>query len=576
LSSWPGGADRDFPEVFFFIPRLINMANKLTTVHHETIDWVVSRDAEHTLGIRDRDVRAALDAIFLDFADAARTTVKKWMKSAPWTRRDLAQVIAPHLDGLPIEPLLAKFSDEWLQSHSFQLSAKERHILVEHALRHLVDSLASDFLGDALTASRVAQRSEDISTWCHLLGTQTCDLVCYASFLENAVPQMLFSVQGELVSPLSFVGEMAKRPHAIAGDVETALSMAALRLVRVCPPDPHTSWSWMFPTNQVAGGLAVVTEEPLRTALAEFVDSSVKPGNYSALMKAGLNPIKLHRKLNNKRLREGSLDTTYRLCHELTRCYKEDPAFDARPRLAIVNAIMEETHEAMLVPDHKAADFGPAQRVIGNWMGALGVPNTPEVHELLNMVPAMRQDLHLATVIALTSDNNKRTRRIEEKSRIIEDKLDRTTEELARAKQLAASRHTELSEQIRALTQQLQSGSGDARFRGGSPDSNENTLELGHEIAPEPAHSELAHPEIPYASDPSVLAAFEHVFVFGPKAGRLSSASIVQACASFGAENPGSRMGTLPKAQRGKILREFGSESCVVGTQRGWKNIGLR
>jgi hypothetical protein len=573
------------------------MARQLTAIEHETIDWVVSRDADHTLGIRARDVRAALDAIFADFADAARTTVKKWMKSAPWTRQDLARVIAPHLDGLPIEPLLAKFSNEWLQSHKFYLHDKERHILVEHALRHLVDSLASDFLSNALTASRVAQRSEDISTWCHLLGTQTCDLVCYASFLENAVPQMLFSVQGELVSPLSFVGDMAKRPHAIAGNVEAALSMADMRLVRVCPPDPHTSWSWMFPTNQVAGGLAVVAEEPLRTALLDFVNSSVKPGDYSALMKAGLNPIKLHRKLNNKRLREGSLDTTYRLCHELTRCYKEDPTFDERPQLAIVNAIMEETHEAMLVPDHRAADFGPAQRVIGNWMGALGVPNTPKVHELLNMVPAMRQDLHLATVIALTSDNNKRTRRIEEKLELMENNAAireknaaqlaaameknalalaqettyaredaaRAREEVVNAKRLAASRHKDLTEQIRALTRQLQRG----HSLGDAPPEDA----LSEDDAPSDGITE----DLTVEQDGQVLATFEGIFVFGPQAGRLSSAAIENACLAHVLQNPTSKIGGLNNKQRGRILRSFGCSSCKIGSKaiRGWRQIDL-
>jgi hypothetical protein len=529
---------------------------QLTPIDSQTIDWVVARDVDNVLGIRERDVRAALDAIFTDFSDAAQTTVKKWMKSTPWTRAGLTEVLAPRLDDLPVEALLAQFSDGWLQSHSFQLHARERDILVQHAMRHLLESLTSDFLGGVLTASRVAQRSEELSTWCHLLGTLTNDLVCYAAFLENSVPEMLFTVQGDQILPMALVGDMAKRSHAIAGSVEVALPIAARRLVRVSPPDPDSSWSWMFPTNQMADGLAVVADEPLRTALLDFVDSRVKPESYKTLMKSGSNPIKLHRRLHNKRLREGSLDTTYRLCHELIRCYKENPAFDARPRVAIVNAIMEETQDAMLVADHKAGDFRPAQRVIGNWMNALGVPNTKEVHELLAMVPAMRQDLHLATVVALTADSNKRARRIEEK-------LEAVARDAASAKQLAASRHNELTAQIHALTKQLQAA---------NPIANEDA----HEGTPgEDAPAEEA-PYIEPEHDPMVLRDFGGIFLFGPQAGRLSSVAIREACATFATANPTSRLRELNQKQRGKVLRQLGASSGMVGATRGWKQIGLQ
>jgi hypothetical protein len=520
---------------------------RLTSVDGGSIDWVVARDADNVLGIRSRDVRATLDAIFTDFSDAARTTVKKWMKTKPWTRAALAEAIQPRLDGLPVEGLLAQFSDGWLQSHSFQLNDKERRVLVDHALRHLLQCLTSDFLGGVLTASRVAQRSEELSTWCHLLGTLTSDLVCYAAFLENSVPEMLFSVQGDDVLPLSLVGDMAKRAHAVAGTVEAALPMAARCLVRVSPPDPDSSWSWMFPTNQVAGGLAVVAEEPLRTALMAFVDSSVKPESYRSLMKSGSNAIQLHRRLHNKRLREGSLDTTYRLCNELARCYKEDPAFDARPRLAIVNAIIEETHDAMLVPDHRAADFRPAQRVIGNWMNALGVPNTKEVHELLDMVPAMRQNLHLATVMALVSDNNKRQRRIEEKLEVMAQDAARAT--------------GKLTAQIQALTQQLQA-------------VNQITITPLENACLDDV--DTPEDESDPASDPAVLAAFQDIFVFGPDAGRLSSAVIRDACKTFVMENPMSRLNELNHIERGAVLRKLGAVDCKVRGARCWKPIGLR
>jgi hypothetical protein len=55
---------------------------------------------------------------------------------------------------------------------------------------------STNFLAGVLTAGRVARRSEELSAWCNLMGTLTTDLVCYASFLENSVPQMLFAVQG--------------------------------------------------------------------------------------------------------------------------------------------------------------------------------------------------------------------------------------------------------------------------------------------------------------------------------------------------------------------------------------------
>lgn len=501
---------------------------ELTPVKNEIVDWVVARDADNILGIRERDVRTAFDAIFADFGDAAQATVKKWMKSQPWTREGLTQVLESRLEtGLPVEAVLAELPDCWLLSRKFHLNDKERRVLVDHAMRHLRTSLANDFLEDALTAGRVAQRSEELSSWCNLMGTVTRDLVCYASFLENSVPETLFAVHGDTWSPLGFVGEMAKRPHAIAGSVETALSMAARRLVRVLPPDPLTSWSWLFPTNQVAGGgLAVVTEEPLRTALLHFVDSSVKPENYRALMKSSSNPIKLHRALNNKRLREGSLDTTYRLCQELTRCYDKDPAFDARVVVAIVNAIMEETHAAMLVPNAKAVDFEPAQRVIGNWMSALGIPNTQGVHRLLEMVPNLRQDLHLATVVAITGDSNKRVRQIQD--------------ELKRAEEVATRRHEEILSEVMKQNEELKallSCSG----------------------------SESSHA-------PSVKRVLQDIFEFGEHLGPTTVKEVDAALAVR--REP--EIARLTKYARADLLRSLGAEQ---GKHRGchcWKHMQLK
>jgi DNA-binding transcriptional MerR regulator len=513
-----------------------------TRVDDQTIDWEVHRGTA-VLGIRDREVRERVDAILSHFEEHLDDPVRRWMRGDDWDRENLEAVLRRKLDRLPVADVLAALPDKWIRRGRFLLGKRERGIVVAHMVDHLVRGLATDFVSGRLTDARVEEHSDDLMTWFRLM--EDSNTARFTQALARCVPRMLYSVEDGVATPLALVGQMAKRPHGLASTVEAAVDALAKGLVRVSPPDPHSSWSWMWRTGLVADGVAVMADEPFRHALSDFLGTNVKQGRYDALMSRNgerRNQVALHNLLAAKRRPPGCPDVTGRLSHQLADIYKANPTFDERPREAIVDAVLEETQGAMLVCDGLAHNYGDARLVVGSWMDALGVEITPALYALLDMIPTMRRDMHLATVVAMLEENTKRTRAIEQQNQEILEQNREIKEQLARAEARAEEHHEAVMEGQEAI------------------------------------HGAMTHAP-PAALSPlerQAIAALHQLFVLVPDE-KLSSAEISAHIASFNATHADSPLAFISEKLRARLLRTMTFEPDKKhGQKRGWKHIAIR
>jgi hypothetical protein len=511
-----------------------------TRVDDQTIDWEVHHGTA-VLGIRDREVRERVDAILSHFEEHLDDPVQRWMRGDDWDRENLEAVLRRKLDRLPVADVLAALPDKWIRRRRFVLGTRERRIVVAHMVDHLVRGLATDFVSGRLTDDRVEEHSDDLVAWFRLM--EDSNTARFTQALARCVPRMLYSVEGGVATPLALVGQMAKRPHGLASTVEAAVEALAKGLVRVSPPDPHSSWSWMWRTGLVADGVAVMADEPFRHALSDFLGTSVKQARYDALMSRRgerRNPVDLHNLLSVKRHPPGCQDVTGRLSHQLTGIYKANPTFDARPREAIVDAVLEETQGAMLVCDGLAHNYGDARLVVGSWMDALGVEITPALYALLDMIPTMRRDMHLATVVAMLEENTKRTRAIEQQNLEILDKL-------ARAEARGEKQHAEVIEGQEAIHHAIKHES----------------------LKP---HAQLS------SSDRAALDVLQQLFVFDqPPTSKLSASKISEVIETYNATAATSPLVGMTGNKRGELLRLLNCTSKKTNAAaRGWDRIALR
>ncbi len=292
-----------------------------TRVEHDTIDWEV-RDGDVALGIRDRDVRERVRGMLELFNEELDATVDLFMGRREWTRETMHATLSKRVGALPLAELLAAMPDRWIRHQRFRLSQRgTRRIAVDHMVDHLVRSLADDYRDGRLDEQHVAQRGEELLAWFRLI--RSSELATHVDALRACVPRMLHVVHAGVASPMAAAA--------------------------VPPPE------W-----------------PALRALLTAEVALVPQRYYDDLMRAGdvpAGPVAVHALLADRR-QYGSGDHMARLAELLVRCYRADPAFDDRPRGAIVDAIVGEAHAAR---DHKARRY-----TVSSWILALDRRVAPE------------------------------------------------------------------------------------------------------------------------------------------------------------------------------------------------------
>jgi hypothetical protein len=295
------------------------LAAELARIEHGTIDWEV-RDGDVALGIRDREVRERVRGMLELFNEELDATVDLIMGRREWTRESLHAALSRRLGALPLAELLAAMPDRWIRHQRFRLSQRgARRIAVDHMVGHLVRSLASDYREGRLD-ERVAQRAGELLAWFRLV--RSSELATHLDALRACVPRMLYVVHAGAATPMAAAAPRVDSP--------------ALRAL-------------------LAAEVALVPQR--------YYDDLMRVGDTPQ------GPVAVHAQLADRR-QYGSGDHMARLAEQLVGFYRADPAFDDRPRDAVVDAIVQEAHAAT---DHKARRY-----TVSSWILALDRRVAPE------------------------------------------------------------------------------------------------------------------------------------------------------------------------------------------------------
>lgn len=386
-----------------------------TRVEHDTIDWEV-RNGGKILGIRDREIRTRVHAICDHFADGFAKPMREVMKGKTWDRASLCVGMTKLVgDQVPVDELIAAMPDKWVATGSFEMRRKERRLFGDFVVNHLVESIAIAFCAGPLVENDMIDHAMHLTFWFSML--KDIDAI-HLTALQACVPRMLFDVEVGTATPLVTYGQSDRVVSTIDAAVRV-LSVRRRGVVRLTVPDPTSRWCCVWTPDATSENLSVQIDKPIRSALLTLVGTHLTQDNYDALMTGGgkeRGSIAIHKIFNNRRFPPGSkvsvgtVDVMGCISHELADIYHTNPAFDQRPQEAIVDAVIQETHAALF-------SGGDQRAVIDSWMaGGLCIPRGEDLNNVLDLVPTMRVDMHLATVVALLADNSERTRIIQDQN----------------------------------------------------------------------------------------------------------------------------------------------------------------
>jgi hypothetical protein len=289
----------------------------------------------------------------------------------------------------------------------------------------------------------------------------------------------------------------------------------------------------------------------------------------------GYHEIRLLEDITLRRVPTGSPAITSRLCHELTRLHRANYVFDHRPREAIVDAVIAETHDAMLRQRDPEA-------VIVSWTGAFGVPKAA-VAGVLDLIPRMRRDFNLSTTVALlaiVADSNKRTRVIEEKLVQVEAQnreIVGHSREINEQNREINEQNREIAEKLARVEAQLEEERA-ARIRTAARSEEQHAAVIEKQELILKVQGDIRETLV-VSADPheqAAIHALNHLFIY-KHAAKLLCDDIDDIVTRYNEANASGPLVhyTTGKA-RSKLLRQLKYEPVKLGLKRAWLHMAIR